>query len=152
MHADCFLAVEPIDPAGLSAAFSQQARGCGGIASFIGIARPTNKGGIAVESLFLDHHPRLTLVSMQNIHEDAMRKFPIDHAQIIHRCGNVAPGDPIVFVAAASLHRRAALDAVDCMMDRLKTEALFWKREDSAGGGVWIEPTGADYRAVKRWD
>ena len=70
----------------------------------------------------------------------------------VHRHGRVQPGEPIVFVAASAPHRRAALEAVDYMMDRLKTEAVFWKREDYSSGSTWIEPTEADYADRGRWE
>ena len=72
--------------------------------------------------------------------------------RVVHRCGAIAPGEAIVFVAAAAVHRRAAFEAVDYLMDRLKTDALFWKREDGVDGPRWIEPTGGDRADRARWD
>jgi molybdopterin synthase catalytic subunit len=71
--------------------------------------------------------------------------------RVLHRCGAIAPGEPIVFVAAAAAHRRAAFDAVDYLMDRLKTEAVFWKREDAVDGSRWIEPMDCDRADQARW-
>ncbi|HET9429388.1 MAG TPA: molybdenum cofactor biosynthesis protein MoaE, partial [Allosphingosinicella sp.] len=71
--------------------------------------------------------------------------------RIVHRFGTLLPGEPIVFVAAASAHRRAAFEAADYVMDRLKTDALFWKREDTASGNRWIEPRDDDHVARQRW-
>lgn len=93
----------------------------------------------------------MTLLSMEAIHADALARFPLIAARIIHRHGLILPGEAIVFVAAASSHRRAAFDAVDYMMDRLKTEAVFWKREESGASSQWIEPTEADYAARDAW-
>lgn len=131
--------------------FTNASKGHGAIASFTGIARPTSKSGHAVSGLFLDHHPRLTFTSMQHIAEAAQRRFPDSPVLVIHRCGHVKPSEPIVLVAAASAHRRAALDAVDFIMDHLKTEAIFWKREETGTGHVWIEPTQEDYAALSHW-
>lgn len=149
--AACILADAPFDPAGALARFTQAQSGCGAVASFTGLVRAHSKAGDRVTALFLDHHPRLTLASMQAIHDEARTRFDLQGARIVHRCGLVLAGEPVVFVGAAAAHRRAALDAVECMMDRLKTEAIFWKREDSASGSQWIEPSADDYRARDRW-
>lgn len=151
MSADVTLAGMPFDPAAEYDGFTRSSDGDGAIASFTGLTRPASKTGEAVSGLFLDHHPRMTLASMDAIAEEARRRFPITRLRVVHRCGAVAAGEPIVFVAAASAHRRAALEAVDYMMDRLKTDAVFWKREDGNGGTQWIEPTWDDQQARARW-
>lgn len=125
--------------------------GEGAVASFVGLARPTASDGADVAGLFLDHHPVLTQGSVTGIATAAMERFSVTSVRVVHRFGEVDPGAPIVFVAAASAHRRAALEAVDYMMDRLKTEGMFWKREDTCEGARWIEPTEADYAERVRW-
>ena len=145
------LAGERFSPDEELRAFSDGTNGAGAVASFTGIARSTSKRGEAVAGLFLDHHERLTLASMETIGASAFARFEVTHWRIVHRCGYVAAGEPIVFVSAASAHRRAALEAVDYMMDRLKTDAMFWKREDAASGPQWIEPTAEDYAARDKW-
>ena len=149
--AACILADAPFDPAGALARFTQTLSGCGAVASFTGLVRARSKAGDPLTALFLDHHPRLTLASMQAIHDESRTQFDLLGARIVHRCGRLVAEEPIVFVCAAAAHRRTAFDAVECMMDRLKTEAIFWKREDSASGSHWIEPTAEDYRARGRW-
>ena len=149
---ECSLADAPFDPASELARFGGRVDGCGAIASFSGVARPLSKQGSEVSAMLLESHPRLTLLSMEAIAEDARKKFEIQSLRIVHRHGLIAPGETIVFVAAASPHRRAAFDAVDYMMDRLKTEAVFWKREDTSAGSSWIEPTDGDYADRDRWD
>ena len=151
MAASCTLAHDPFDPAEELRLFSADAAGMGAIASFTGVARPEAANGSAVHSMFLDHHPRMTQQSIEEIASDAAERFEIDATRIVHRCGTIQPNEPIVFVAAASKHRRAALQAVDYMMDRLKTEAFFWKREQRDSGAHWIEPTDADYQDKERW-
>lgn len=141
----------PLDATAEYDRFSARAGSEGAIASFAGIARPSSVGGEPVSTLFLDHHPRLTLASMEAIADEARRRFSIVRLRIVHRHGAVMPGEAIVFVAAAAAHRRAALEAVDYMMDRLKTDAVFWKREERNGGGEWIEPSDADRAARSRW-
>jgi len=143
------LAHEPFAPAQDLADFT--AGGAGAIASFTGLARPTTKDGAPVHRLFLDHHSRLTRRSLDEIAASAER-FGVSAVRIVHRCGEIAPGEAIVFVAAAAPHRRAAFDAVDYLMDRLKTDALFWKREDGVDGSRWIEPTEADRADRARWE
>jgi molybdopterin synthase catalytic subunit len=145
------LAADRFDPADELRDFILAQQGVGAVASFTGIARATAKDGGTVTALFLDHHPRLTLRSLDEIAADARSRFEIIATRLVHRCGMIAPGEPIVFVAAAAVHRRAAFEAVDYMMDRLKSEAVFWKREDRAEGSPWIEPTVQDGRDLARW-
>ena len=125
--------------------------GAGAVVSFCGIARP-GSGGAAVHELHLDHYPGMTERSLQSIAEDCARRFEVDQVSVVHRCGTIRPGEVIVFVAAASLHRRAAFNAADYLMDRLKTEAVFWKRERGPDGARWIEPTEADRADQARWE
>ena len=134
------------------AEFTAGLAGEGAVVSFLGIARARAADGGRVERLVLDHHPRLTLRSMDEIAAAALERFAISSLRIVHRSGTVAPGETIVFVAAAAVHRRAAFEAADYMMDRLKTDAVFWKREDKAGGSHWIEPSEEDYSARERWN
>lgn len=148
MRIDARLAREEFRPEEELASFS--AEGAGAIASFTGLCRPETKDGAPVTRLFLDHHPRLTEQSLHDIAASAER-FGISAVRVVHRCGEIAPGEAIVFVAAAAAHRRAAFEAVDYLMDRLKTDALFWKREDRVDGPRWIEPTEADRADRARW-
>jgi molybdopterin synthase catalytic subunit len=148
MRIETRLAHEAFAPEQELAGFS--ADGAGAIVSFTGHARPTTKEGAPIERLFLDHHSRLTRRSLDEIAASAER-FGIIAVRVVHRCGEIAPGEAIVFVAAAATHRRAAFEAVDCLMDRLKTDALFWKREDGVDGARWIEPTEADRADRARW-
>jgi molybdopterin synthase catalytic subunit len=145
------LAEEPIAAELELARFTAGLTGAGAVVSFLGIARERTAEGEKVERLVLDHHPRLTLRSMNEIAAAARERFALSALAVVHRCGAVAPGGTIVFVAAAAEHRRAAFEAADYMMDRLKTDAVFWKREDRPGGSHWIEPREEDYSARKRW-
>jgi molybdopterin synthase catalytic subunit len=138
---------EPFDPAAELAAFAAGVAGAGAIASFTGLVR----GGGNVSGLELDHYPALTERAVTAIGGDARARFGLAGLAIIHRYGALAPGEPIVFVAAAAAHRRAAFDAVDYLMDRLKTEAPFWKREHGPDGPRWIEAREADLEDRARW-
>lgn len=146
------LVLEAFDPAALLAAFTARAEGAGGIVSFTGHARATNRVGEAIEELRLDIYRGMTLASMEDIAKAACARFDITHRHIVHRYGSIRPGEAIVFVATAAPHRRAAFDAADFMMDRLKTQAIFWKQEVGPTGKYWIEPTAADHQDVARWD
>ena len=145
------LEAHALDPQLELAELTEQARGDGAIVTFIGLARPESKQGDAVDALVLEHHPTLTRQSLEDIAVACAQKFDVSHVRVVHRCGAVPAGEPIVFAAAASLHRRAAFDATDYLIDRLKTEAVFWKREIGEAGASWIEPSEADYADRDRW-
>jgi len=137
---------EPFDPAAELAAFTARVPGAGAVVSFVGLVR-----GEDGASLELDHYPALTAKAVAAIGEEARARFGLAGLVIVHRCGALAPGEPIVFVAAAAAHRRAAFHAVDYMMDRLKTEAPFWKREHGPDGPRWIEARVSDVEDRARW-
>jgi molybdopterin synthase catalytic subunit len=145
------LADERFDPNAEFTEFQSSLENEGAVVTFVGVARPQSAAGREVTGLFLDHHPRLTEASLNEIAEDAGSRFGVSAITVVHRCGNVAPGETIVFVAAAALHRRAAFEAAEYAMDRLKTEAVFWKREDAVDGSRWIEPTTTDRLDRARW-
>jgi molybdopterin synthase catalytic subunit len=128
-----------------------QAGGDGAVVSFVGLARSKGSDGKPVETLVLEHHPVMTLKSLEEIAADALSRFGVSHVWVVHRYGSVPPAEPIVFAAAAAPHRRAAFEAADYLMDRLKTEAVFWKREEGTEGSRWIEPTDSDRRDHERW-
>ena len=146
------LEAENLEPAHELSALARGASDDGAVVSFVGLARATSKAGEPVEALVLQHHPRLTENSLHDIAAAAMQRFPVTRVRVVHRCGTIFPGQAIVFAGATSPHRRAAFDAADYLMDRLKTDAIFWKREESRSGANWIEPSDADYTARKRWD
>lgn len=151
MSIDVHLSHGPIDPVQLLGQFSGSLEGEGAVVSFSGHARRTAADGAALQSLVLESYRGATLRSMQAIAADATSRFGIERAIVVHRAGRIAPGEVIVFVAAASAHRRAAFEAADYLMDRLKTEAVFWKREETALGSRWIEPVEADHVDAARW-
>jgi molybdopterin synthase catalytic subunit len=142
---------QKLDPARELGELLRQASGDGAIVSFVGVAREDSKAGEAVEQLVLDHHPTLTIRSLEEIALCAAERFDVSHVRVVHRCGTISPREPIVFAGASSKHRRAAFEAADYLMDRLKTEAVFWKREVGSAGSQWIEPNEADYSDRERW-
>jgi molybdopterin synthase catalytic subunit len=141
---------EPFDAGAELAAFVARVAGAGAVASFVGVVR-SESAGKEISGLELEHYPALTERAIAAIGEEARGRFELAGLVIVHRYGAMAPGQPIVFVAAAAAHRRAAFDAVDYMMDRLKTEAPFWKREHGPDGPRWIEPRDADLKDKARW-
>lgn len=142
---------DPFDPAVELAAIAARASAAGAIASFVGLVRPASSGD-TVDQLELEQYGQFTRSAVEAITEDCRARFDLVDLTIVHRFGQHVPGEAIVFVAAAAAHRRAAFDAVDYVMDRLKTEAPFWKREHGPAGSRWIEPTDQDHAARQRWD
>ena len=138
---------QSFDPAGEIASFSAAHAQAGGIASFIGQVR----AGGGVEALELQHYAPLTLPGMEALAADAHARWPLDGLLIIHRAGLMAPGDPIVLVAAAARHRRDSFAAAEFTMDHLKSESWFWKREKAGGAWRWIEPRAQDFADLERW-
>ena len=150
-HADVRLLDAPFDAAAEIAAFTASHPGSGGVVSFIGQVRADDAGTAAVEALELRHYGPLTLPAMQELAVRVLGRWAIDGLLVIHRSGLMAPGDPIVLVAAAARHRRDAFAAADFAMDHLKSESWFWKREKVAGTWRWIEPRAQDYADLARW-
>lgn len=145
------LCAEPLHADAELARFGAASAGAGGIVTFSGIMRPAGAAGEALTGLFLDHYPGMTEASIEAIVGAAAERHDLIAALAVHRCGLVLPGETIVFVAAAARHRREAFLAADEMMDRLKTEAMFWKQERSLDGARWIEPSDRDRSDLERW-
>jgi molybdopterin synthase catalytic subunit len=141
---------EPFDAGALLTDFSRGRLNAGGVVSFTGLAREATDGA-AVAALELDAYPGFTEPAIDSMEAEALKRFDVQDLLIVHRYGPIAPGEAIVFVAAAAEHRRAAFEAADFLMDYLKTRAPFWKKESGPGGERWIEPRPSDYDDVKRW-
>lgn len=147
MAADVCLAEAAFDPAVELARFTAAQPAAGGIVSFLGQVR-VNDG---VEALELRHYGPLTLPGMRALADAVLQRWRIDGLLIIHRSGRMQPGEPIVLVAAAAHHRRDAFAAADFVMDHLKSESWFWKREQVNGVWRWIEPRAQDHADKARW-
>ena len=137
----------PFDPHRELAAFGSAQRGSGAIVSFLGQVR----GGDGAELLELRHYEPLTLPAMRDLGAVCVARWQLDGLLIVHRTGQLGPGEPIVLVAAAAPHRRQAFAAADYAMDHLKSESWFWKRERRGGQWHWIEPRADDYAGLARW-
>jgi molybdopterin synthase catalytic subunit len=124
-------------------------RRIGGIASFVGLVRDISDDRVA--ALTLEHYPGMTEKKLAEIELEAHRRWPLDASLIIHRFGRLEPCDRIVLVATASAHREAALTACHFLIDWLKTEAPFWKSEETQAGERWVEARTEDDFARERW-
>ena len=141
----------PLHPATELEAFLQGRTDDGAVVNFTGVARRISHAGAEVTTLHLEHYPGMTERSIAEIAEAGAARFQVSDVLVIHRFGEITPGEAIVFVAVASKHRGQAFAAAEYLMDRLKTEAAFWKREDGSGESRWIEPTAADRDRRARW-
>ncbi|MEZ5694023.1 MAG: molybdenum cofactor biosynthesis protein MoaE [Altererythrobacter sp.] len=144
---DIRLLSEPFNPGLLIGPFTHAHPGLGGVCTFVGKVR----GGDGVELLELSHYEPLTLPGMEDLADRAFARFELMGLLMVHRIGPMHPGEPIVCVSAAALHRRDAIDAVDFCMDHLKSASWFWKREKRADGWHWIEPRDSDHADIARW-
>ncbi len=124
--------------------------GIGAVVGFVGYVRDFNEGR-EVAGMLLEHAPGMTEKALSRIAEEAKQRWPLLNLDILHRIGRLEPGEPIVFVGAASAHREAAFDACRFVMDYLKTRAPFWKKEDTAEGPRWVEGRASDLQAAQRW-
>src|SRR5436305_226040 len=122
----------------------------GGVASFVGMVREFGAGE-NISALTLEHYPGMTEKKLVEIEAEANRRWPLDASLIIHRYGRLEPGDRIVLVATASPHREAALAACHFLIDWLKTEAPFWKSEETPKGERWVAAHADDDAAKRRW-
>lgn len=123
----------------------------GAVATFVGLVRDFNEKPDVV-ALTLEHYPGMTEQQLHQIAHQAADRWPLLGGTIVHRVGRLEPGDPIVLVAVASAHRQAAFDACNFIMDYLKTQAPFWKKEHTRTGDYWVSSRTSDTQAVKRWE
>lgn len=137
-------------PADALRAFEETIDGAGAVVSFAGYVRP-KVGPDKVKALHLQAYSPMTENGIKAAIETAQTRWPLIATSIIHRIGQIKPHEPIVFVACASAHRRAAFEAADFLMDYLKTRAIFWKQEVTDRQTRWIEPRAEDYQDVARW-
>lgn len=122
----------------------------GAIVSFIGLVRDINDGA-DVSTLTLEHYPKMTEKALQSIVDEAKQRWDVMDAVVIHRVGTLLPTDQIVLVAISSAHRQAAFSACEFIMDYLKTQAPFWKKETNNQGARWVEAKASDDEAKARW-
>lgn len=122
----------------------------GAIVFFTGLVRDFNQGN-DVTGLFLEHYPAMTEKALENIVQQAKDRWPINRVRLVHRVGQLYLADQIVFVAVSSEHREAAFDGCRFIMDYLKNQAPFWKKETTTKGDVWVEALEKDQIAMRKW-
>ena len=129
--------------------------GVGGIACFIGLVRDfvgdDKETGTHVGAITLEHYPGMTEQKLTAIEAEALQRWPLGGCLIIHRYGRLTLGDRIVMVATAAAHRADALDACQFLIDWLKTDAPFWKLEETEAGGQWVDARASDDHRAERW-
>jgi molybdopterin synthase catalytic subunit len=142
MQSSIRIAAEAFDPA------AELARLEGGaVVSFVGRVRA--EAGLT--ALSLEHYPGMTEREISRQVEEAGTRWPLSGVVVVHRVGEMKPGEVIVLVAVAAAHRAAAFAACEFLMDRLKTAAPFWKEEKKGAGSAWVEAKASDAEAAKRW-
>lgn len=139
----------PFDPGAETNLFLQETAGAGAAVTFTGLVR--SKPDEPVATLTLECYPELALNQITSIVAQAVERFGLLRADVIHRYGTLQPGEPIVQVMTLAPHRTAAFDAAAYLMDYLKTDAPFWKKEATATGEHWVEAKGEDDKARDRW-
>jgi molybdopterin synthase catalytic subunit len=132
------------------AALRQGDGGVGAVVAFVGTVRDRNDGS-AVASLELEHYPGMTEAAIEAMVDEATRRFEIRAVRVVHRVGVLAPLAQIVLVAVTAAHRGQAFQACEFLMDYLKTQAPFWKKEAGPDGVRWVDARVADDAALARW-
>jgi len=123
----------------------------GAVVAFIGLVRDINAGS-KVAAMTLEHYPAMTQKALEGIASQATQRWDIADVLVIHRVGRLLPTDQIVLVAVAGAHRGPAFQACEFIMDYLKTQAPFWKKEQTPNGEQWVEARASDNAAAQRWD
>ena len=139
---------EAFDMGAEVAAFTKAASGAGAVVTFSGLVR--DEGG-TLSSMEIEHYPGMTEKALEAIRDEAMARWSLADAMIIHRHGAMAPGDQIMMVATAARHRTDAFAAAEFLMDYLKSRAPFWKKEFGADRAAWVSAKDEDEAALDRW-
>jgi molybdopterin synthase catalytic subunit len=139
---------EPFDAGAETAALTAGRDDVGAVVTFQGVVR---RGDDGVRAMTLEHYPGMTERELARIEAEAWARWPLQATLVVHRFGRMAPGEPIVLVVCCASHRRVAFDACAFLMDWLKTQAPFWKLEETAAGERWVEAKAGDDDAAARW-
>jgi len=141
---------ERFDPGGETNLFLERSAGAGAVVTFTGLVRSLPDDPI--EALTLECYPALAEKQVSQLVETALARFGLIEASVIHRHGRLLPGEPIVQVMTLAAHRQAAFEGAQFLMDYLKTQAPFWKKEATAHGERWVEAKAQDDSAQARWE
>ncbi|CUJ04995.1 molybdenum cofactor biosynthesis protein MoaE [Cognatishimia activa] len=139
----------PFDLGAESDAFAAQHEGMGAVVTFTGIVRNNAEG--TLQSMQIEHYSGMTEKALTKIAEEAIKRWDLGDVLVIHRYGNLKPGERIMMVATASKHRADAFQAADFLMDFLKSRAPFWKKEITSNSAEWVAAKDDDEDALKRW-
>lgn len=143
------LQAEPFDAGAELGAFSSAVAGAGAVVSFTGVVRDVASGDLT--AMVIEHYPGMTERALEEMRQTALARFSLTGARIVHRFGEMSPGEPIMMVLTAARHRADAFAAAEFLMDFLKSRAPFWKKEIKPSGESWVEARDADEEALKRW-
>ena len=141
---------EDFDPGAEIARLHAGRSDIGAVVSFVGLVRGESHGE-ALRSMTLEHFPGMTERELERIADEARARWSLQGVTVVHRIGELKPGERIVLVVTAAAHRRAAFEAGEFLMDYLKMRAPFWKRELRPSGEHWVEARGSDDEAAARW-
>lgn len=122
----------------------------GAVVTFTGTVRGRSTAG-EISAMTLEHYPGMTEAELERVEAEALARWPLSASLVVHRYGELSPGDNIVLVVTASAHRQAAFEAAEFLMDYLKSRAPFWKKESGPDGTRWVEAREADEAALERW-
>jgi len=139
---------EPFDPGAEANAFTARVEGAGAVVTFSGLVR--DEGG-TLSGMTIEHYPGMTEKALAAHTETAIERFSLSDALVIHRHGDLGPGEVIMMVATAARHRGDAFAAAEFLMDYLKSRAPFWKKERGADGETWVAARDTDEAALDRW-
>jgi len=139
---------EVFDAAAEAAALTQGRRDIGALVTFTGLCR--DEGG-ALAALEIEHYPGMAEEEITRVAREAASRWPVEGIIAVHRYGLIHPGEPIVLAVTASTHRAEAFAAASFLMDYLKTEAPFWKKQHLSGSSDWVEAKAQDYAAAQKW-
>ena len=140
---------EPFDVGSETAQFARGHDNVGALVTFTGIVRNNDAGTLT--EMQIEHYPGMTEKALTAIATEAQTRWELQDVLVIHRHGDLAPGEMIMMVATAARHRKAAFEAADFLMDYLKSRAPFWKREITSEGAEWVAAKDDDEEALKRW-
>ena len=139
---------EPFDPGAELNAFSAEQEGAGAVVSFSGVVRDIEGGLSAMQ---IEHYPGMTEKALETIRAEAVQRWSLGGALVIHRFGVLKAGEVIMMVCTAARHRKDAFEAAEFLMDYLKSRAPFWKKEQTAESAGWVAARDEDEDALKRW-
>lgn len=141
--------MDPIDVARETQNLMCEAQAAGAVVTFLGLVRDLPNQPL--KELFLEHYPGMTENAMKRLEDEARGRWPLQGVRMVHRYGSLHPHEVIVFVGVASEHRADAFKGCEFLMDALKSNVPFWKKEVSATGGAWVAERDSDHQAMERW-